>query len=79
MVDLSKGLDGLLCGDKAYISEDKHRQLAKQKLKLLTKTRKNMRYKNVFHGIEKFVVEHRNSIEAVFNKLKNVCIYTQIK
>lgn len=79
MVDLSKGLDGLLCGDKAYISEDKHRQLAKQKLKLLTKTRKNMRYKNVFHGIEKFVVEHRNLIEAVFNKLKNVFIYRQIK
>lgn len=72
MIDLSKGLEGLLCGDKAYISDDKRQQLAKQKLKLLTKSRKNMHYQNIFHGIEKFVVEHRNLIEAVFNKLKNV-------
>lgn len=72
MIDLSKGLEGLLCGDKAYISDERRQKLAKQNLKLLTETRKNMHYKNIFCGIEKFIMGHRNLIEAVFNKLKNV-------
>ncbi len=69
---LSFGLKGYLCGDKAYISHNLFSRLAKKNLKLLTKTRKTMKYKNIFHGKEKHLITHRSIVESVFNKLKNV-------
>ena len=72
MVQLSKGLEGKLCGDKAYISDRKRQKLAQQNLKVLTHARKDMRYKNVFHGVEKYLMRNRNLIESTFNKLKSV-------
>jgi len=72
MVQLSEGLEGKLCGDKAYISNSMRQKLAQQNLKVLTYVRKGMRYQNVFHGLEKYLMRKRNLVESAFNKLKNV-------
>ncbi len=69
---LSNGLKGYLCGDKGYISSAVGRKLAKKGVKLLTQTRRTMKYRNIFHGKEKYLITHRSIIESVFNKMKNV-------
>jgi len=71
-VQLSNGLSGRLCGDKAYISKRHQEKLAKQEVKLITHSRKDMLAKNIFHGVEKRMLRHRGLVESVFNKLKNV-------
>lgn len=41
--DRTKNLSGKWCGDKGYISEKHKEILKKQKLRLITKVRKNMK------------------------------------
>lgn len=72
MSELAKGLKGRLCGDKGYISKSGQNDLARQSVKLITYSRKNMKFQNVFYGVEKKMLKHRGIIESVFNKLKNV-------
>ena len=67
---LTKGLKGLLIGDKGYISNNLFRFLYFQDLKLITKIRKNM--KNLPMIIdEKLLLKKRGIIESVIDKLKN--------
>lgn len=72
LTELSKNLKGRLCGDKGYISKVHQKNLSKQKLKLITHSKKNMLAQNVFRGVEQKMLRHRGIIESVFNKLKNV-------
>ena len=48
LVDMCKGLIGMIFGDKGYVSKAKTESLAKQGLKLITSLKKNM--KNVFRS-----------------------------
>ncbi|GAB6045261.1 hypothetical protein JCM11957_08590 [Caminibacter profundus] len=66
---LTKGLKGILIGDKGYISNTLFRFLYFQDLKLVTKIRKNM--KNLPMVLEeKILLKKRSIIESVIDKLK---------
>ena len=67
---LTKGLKGILIGDKGYISNNLFKFLYFQDLKLITKIRKNM--KNLPMILEeKILLKKRGIIESVIDKLKN--------
>ena len=69
---LTKGLTGLLAGDKGYVSKKHEEELQKQNLKLITKLKKNMKEK-VRTAFEKFFLAQRNLIETVIDQLKSIC------
>lgn len=69
---LTKGLTGLLAGDKGYVSKKHEEELQKQNLKLITKLKKNMK-KRIRTAFEKFFLAQRNLIETVIEQLKSIC------
>lgn len=70
--DLTDGLLGYLFGDKGYISQDLFQQLYERGLKLVTRSRKNM--KNRLMPIrERILLRKRALIESVNDQLKNIC------
>ena len=69
---LTKGLTGLLAGDKGYVSQKLAKELASQGLKLITKLKKNMK-KKIRTAFEKFFLSQRNLVETVIEQLKSIC------
>ncbi|CDZ78020.1 Transposase DDE domain protein [Legionella massiliensis] len=69
---LTKGLSGLLAGDKGYVSKKHEETLQKQGLTLITKLKKNMK-KKMRTAFEKFFLAQRNLIETVIEQLKSIC------
>ena len=67
---MAEGLTGLLVGDKGYISQYWTQYLEKQGLKLVTKSRKNMKPIKLTNK-EKAFLGKRNIVETVFSQLKN--------
>lgn len=68
---LSKGLHGLLFGDRGYISQKLLEELLEQNLKLVTKIKRNMKNKLVLPH-EKYMLYKRAIIESVNDQLKNI-------
>ena len=67
---MTSSLEGLLFGDKGYISEKLFLALYRRGLKLVTGIKKNMKNKlMILH--EKFLLRKRSLIETVFDYLKN--------
>jgi hypothetical protein len=69
---LTKGLRGILAGDKGYVSKKHEEELQKHGLKLITKLKKNMK-KKIRTAFEKFFLAQRNLIETVIEQLKSIC------
>lgn len=69
---LSHGLNGTLIGDKGYISQSLFDALYARGLKLVTHVRKNMPNK-LLSLHEKQLLNQRNLIESVHNRLKHGC------
>ena len=67
---LTKGLVGIMVGDKGYISAKKKKELAKQGLILITKPRKNMQHPPATF-MEIALLKGRQRIETVFGSLKH--------
>lgn len=64
-------LQGLVFGDKGYIGKKLFDELLKQGLKLITRTRKNMKEKPALSPYEKQLLNQRNLIETVIDHLKH--------
>lgn len=64
-------LQGLAFGDKGYIGKQLFDELLKQGLKLITRTRKNMKEKLNLNAYEKQLLNQRNLIETVIDHLKH--------
>lgn len=65
-----KPLQGLAFGDKGYISKKLFNQLLEQGLKLITRTRKNMKPIQ-YTNLEKQLLNQRGIIETVINHFKH--------
>jgi hypothetical protein len=72
VANLSKNLDGLLFGDKGYLSKELTIKLKEQNLELITKSRKNMKEKNI-SVTNKFLLRKRGIVETIFGKMKDYC------
>ena len=68
--ELCNGLDGMIFGDRGYVSKPKAELLAMQGLKLITTLKKNMK-KVLRSKEEKDLLRHRGMIETLFDHLKN--------
>jgi len=67
---MTKNINGLLFGDKGYISKELFLKLYKRGLKFITGIKKTM--KNVCMSLEeKILLRKRSLIETVFDYLKN--------
>jgi hypothetical protein len=64
-------LQGLAFGDKGYIGKKLFDELLKKGLKLITRSRKNMKEKRVLNAYEKQLLNQRNLIETVIDHLKH--------
>ena len=69
---LTQGLTGLLIGDKGYISQSLFDALYDKGLKLITSIRNNMPNK-LLSLQEKQLLNQRNLIKSVHNRLKHGC------
>ena len=69
---LFKNLKGLAAGEKGYISKKLADDLAQSDIKLITKTRSNMKPVELSR-FEKFFLAKRAIVEAVIGQLKEVC------
>lgn len=70
--DMSQGLLGYLFGDKGYISQALFQQLYERGLKLVTRSRKNMKNR-LIPLRERILLRKRALIESVNDQLKNIC------
>lgn len=68
---MGQELEGLLIGDKGYISSEHRERLAKQGLKLITKVRKNMQ-PVAMSRLEKSLLYRRTLVETVIGQLKSL-------
>ena len=68
--DITKGLEGKLFGDKAYISKEMFSKLYSRGLRLFTGIRKDMK-NHLLELDDKILLRKRSLIESVFNVLKN--------
>ncbi len=66
---LNKNIKGLLFGDKGYISQKKAKKLELLGIKLITKTRRNMKSKHLSKE-ERALLRCRGVIETVIGQLK---------
>jgi hypothetical protein len=64
-------LQGLAFGDKGYIGKKLFDELLRKGLKLITRSRKNMKEKRVLNAYEKQLLNQRNLIETVIDHLKH--------
>jgi hypothetical protein len=67
---LLETLQGLAFGDKGYIGKSLFERLLRRGLKLITRTRKNMKPTHV-SALEKQLLNQRNMVETVFGQLKH--------
>ena len=67
--DFIDGIRGWLVGDKGYIGQKKAQELAAQGIKLITRTRKNMR-KVPALPIHNYLLSKRQAVESTFSYLK---------
>ena len=67
---MAEGLNGILVGDKGYISQEWEKYLEEYGLKLITKRKKNMKPIKL-NDLEKALLGRRNIIETVFSQFKN--------
>ncbi len=67
---LSKNLQGLLFGDKGYLSAKTAENLMKQGLHLITKVRANMKPK-LISETNKILLKKRGVVETIFGQLKD--------
>ena len=65
-----KSLEGMIFGDKGYISKKLFSKLLEKGLKLITRTRKNMKPIS-YSPIEKQLLNQRGIIETVINHFKH--------
>jgi len=72
VLGMTKGLSGLLIGDKGYISDDLEFTLANDGIKLVTRVKDNMCFKRVLSDSEKDSLRKRGFIETINDQLKNV-------
>lgn len=70
LIELCDGLEGMVFGDRGYVSKAKAEVLEKQGLKLITTLKKNMK-KVSRSKEEKDLLRHRGMIETMFDHLKN--------
>ena len=68
--DFIEGIKGWLVGDKGYIGQKKKQELAKKNIKLVTRSRSNMK-KNPSLPIHNYLLSKRQSIESTFSYLKH--------
>lgn len=68
--DFIEQISGWLVGDKGYIGAKKSQKLANKGIRLVTKTRKNMK-KYPALPIHNYLLSKRQAIEAVFSSLKH--------
>lgn len=76
--ELSKSIQGYLLGDRGYCSEPKRLTLAKKGIKLLYKTRKNMKNPN-YSQYELQLLKRRSLVETVIGKIKYFFGYSLAK
>ena len=69
LLDMTKGLRGILLADKGYISEEKFKQLYRQGLKMIVGIKKNMKNKLVILK-DKILYRKRSFVETVIGFLK---------
>jgi hypothetical protein len=69
-IGLSKNLEGLLFGDKGYLSALNTKNLLNQGLQLITKVRANMKPKPISET-NKFLLKKRGIVETIFGNLKD--------
>jgi Transposase DDE domain len=67
---LSKNLQGLLFGDKGYLSARTTKDLLKKGLRLITKVRQNMKPKPISET-NKFLLHKRGIVETIFGNFKD--------
>ena len=67
---MMQALQGLIFGDKGYISKALFSRLLEKGLKLITRTRKNMKEKP-YSSLEKQLLDKRGIIETVINHFKH--------
>ncbi len=70
--DLAKDLFGKLFGDRGYVSQKLFEQLYEQGLKLIAKSKRNMKNR-LMKTIDKILLRKRAVIESVNDQLKNIC------
>jgi len=71
VINLVKGIEAKLVGDKGYISKKLFEELFKKKVTLITKIRKNM--KNCLMDItDKLMLMKRSFIETIFSSMKSL-------
>lgn len=68
--DFIDGIKGWLVGDRGYIGQDKAKELAGKGIKLLTRTRKNMKKYSAL-PIHNYLLSKRQAIESTFSYLKH--------
>ncbi len=68
--DFIDAIRGWLVGDKGYIGQEKAQELAAQGIKLITRTRANMK-KNPAQPIHNYLLSKRQAIESTFSYLKH--------
>lgn len=68
--DFIEGIRGWLVGDKGYIGQKKAQELAKQNIKLVTRSRANMKKVPVL-PIHNHLLSKRQAIESTFSYLKH--------
>ena len=67
---LCKNLKGIIAGDKGYIGKEVAIDLAKQGLRLITKTKKNMKEK-ALSILDKCFLSKRGIVETIIDQLKS--------
>jgi len=67
---MMQALQGLIFGDKGYISKALFSRLLEKGLKLITRNRKNMKEKP-YSSLEKQLLDKRGIIETVINHFKH--------
>ncbi len=68
---LTKGLTGIMGGDKGYIDNKMTTELDARELRFVTKVRKNMK-KKMLSAFERFFLSQRGIIETIIDQLKNL-------
>lgn len=70
--DMTQDLLGHLFGDRGYISQELFKQLYERGLKLVTKSKRNMKNR-LMVMMDKILLRKRAVIESVNDQLKNIC------
>jgi len=69
---LCKNLKGIIVGDKGYISKEGEEELVRHGLRLITKTKKNMKEK-ALSILDKCFLAKRGIVETIIDQLKALC------